>query len=460
MTSRFQSGFGPVLANRPFRALWTAQALAQTAQNGINFMQMVLIERMTGSSTHLGLIILAFTLPGIVVSPIAGVMVDRLSKKWVLIVSNALRVLLTLGYFLVLGKLSGWQLLLSVYAITFTASSVGQFFSPAEASTIPMLVERQNLVVANSLFNLTLAGSQVVGLIILGPLVVKLVGLRGGFVVIAVMYALAAYSVSRIPKDRKRAHPRAGAHAGWQRVRSDLKEGWLFVLRQRNVAVAMGHLALVASLIMIMAMLAPGFAARVLGMAPEDAVIVFAPAGVGMLLTTGALGRWGYRLRKDILGHVALLVAGFSFAALGIFSRSFQSQHVQLNAPLPSASLGLIGAVVGSSFLLGLSMSAANILAQTIVQEETPAELRGRVFAVQFMLNNLVGIPPMLTIAGLADWLGIPPVLTGVAGATVLATIVSAYVRYGRPQRFWRISPIRSQPDADPPLEPRQDRVT
>ncbi|NOZ27211.1 MAG: MFS transporter [Chloroflexi bacterium] len=458
MAAQSQSGFGPVLANRPFRALWTAQALAQTAQNGINFMQMVLIEHMTGSSTHLGLMILAFTLPGILVSPIAGVVVDHIPKKWVLIASNALRVILTLGYFLVLGRWEGWSLLLAVYAIAFVASTVGQFFSPAEAATIPLLVGRHNLVAANALFNLTLAGSQVVGLIILGPLIVKAVGIRGGFIVIAVMYVLATLSVAQIPRDRVRSHSaeEEGVGAGWERLRANLKEGWAFVLRERTVAVAMSHLTVIATLIMILAMLTPGFAARVLGMAPEDAVLVFAPAGVGMLLATGALGRWGYRLRKDVLGHLALLAAGLSFAGLGILSRSFLIHRAQMGT---TAGLGLLSAVIGLSFLLGMSMSAANILAQTIVQEETPAPLRGRVFAVQYMLNNLVGIPPMLTIAGLADWLGIPPVLIGVACAVLLATGISAYVRYGRPNAEWLRPPIRLGSEPEPTSQSRQDHA-
>lgn len=437
MESEPRQGFGPVLSNVSFRALWMAQALAQTAQNGINFMQMVLIEHMTGSSTHLALMILAFTLPGILVSPVAGIVVDRLPKKWVLLTSNFLRVVLTLCYFLVLGRFDGWTLLLSIYAIAFVASAVGQFFSPAEAATIPMLVGRENLVAANSLFNLTLAASQVVGLIILGPLAVKLAGVRGGFIIIAFMYALATYSVGLIPSDRGHTGPRLSSYSGWARVRQELREGWAFVLRHRPVAVAMSHLTLIATLIMTLAMLAPGIAARVLGMAPEDAVIVFAPAGLGMLLTTGALGRWGYRLRKDLVGHLFLLLAAVGFLVLGILSLWFQTHRLQLEPPLPAASYGLVLAVAGVSLLLGFSISGANILAQTIVQEETPPQLRGRIFAVQFMLNNLVGIPPMLTVAGLADWLGIPPVILGLAGLTLVSTLISAYARYGSFSTEW-----------------------
>ncbi len=92
------AGFRAVLGNRHFRALWFAQLLAQTSQNAINFIQLVLVEQLTGSAMQLGITILAFTIPGIIFSPIAGVVVDRMSKKRILVGSNAIRVVLALSY--------------------------------------------------------------------------------------------------------------------------------------------------------------------------------------------------------------------------------------------------------------------------------------------------------------------------------------------------------------------------
>lgn len=284
MSVTTKGSFGSVLANRQFRALWIAQALAQTAQQAIHFVQMVLVEELTGSSTYIGLVILAFSLPGVIFSPIAGVVSDRWPKKRVLVGSNALRVVLVAGYLLALGTLRGWGLLLGIYTLTFGAATVGQFFAPAEACAIPLLVGEGELLPANSLFNLTLAISQVAGIIILGPLATKLIGTRGAFVLIALMYLGATLSVSRLPRMVSASQCRVSSLSGWQQTISDLREGWRFVTTHRRVLLAMGNLSLIATVILIMAMLAPGFAARVLGKAPEDAVFVFAPAGIGMLL--------------------------------------------------------------------------------------------------------------------------------------------------------------------------------
>jgi len=429
MSVESKPGFGPVLANRPFRALWIAQALAQTAQHAIHFVQMVLVEELTGSSTQIGLVILSFTLPGVIFSSLAGVLVDRWPKKLVLVASNAVRVLLVGSYLLVLGGLQGWGLLLGIYLITFVASSVGQFFAPTQAATIPLLVGEGQLLTANSLFNLTLAISQVVGLIVIGPLATKLVGTSGAFVTIAVMYLGATVAVTRLPRiEAPRALAAAPASLSrWERTRAELGEGWRFVLQSRRVLLALAHLALVSTVIMIMSMLAPGFASRVLGMQPEDAVFVFAPAGVGMLIATALLGRFGYRMRKEWVSNAGLVVMGLGFAALGLVTQGYRILPGPLLDLYPQAAVSLTTAVMGISLLLGLTMSGISILGQTMLQEDSPQDVRGRVFAVQFMLSNLIGIPPMLTLGSLADVLGIPQVMLIMGVMIILAAGVSIY---------------------------------
>jgi MFS family permease len=434
-------GFGPVLNNRAFRNLWGAQALAQTAQHAIHFVLIVLIERLTGSTIHQGLVIFAFTLPAVLFAPITGIIIDRWPKKWVLVASNALRVVIVLSYLLVLSRYSGQPsalLLLALYTLTFVMSTVGQFFNPSEAATIPLLVGQDLLITANSLFNLTLALSQVTGRIILGPLAVKLIGVEPAFVLIAAMYLVAALLVNRLPRDEPAKQP-AAAITGWQRARAELREGWNFVVKRPKVMVPMMHLTLIASLVMVLAMLAPGIASRVLHLAPEDAIVVFAPAGLGMLLAATLLGRWGYLLEKSRLSKIGLAAMAVGFAGFGWVAWRFQVTNLQLALDssvisLPPAGAALVLATIFLSLYLGLAMSGVNIVSQTSLQERTTEQVRGRVFALQFMLNNLVGIPPMLAIGGLADLIGIPQMLLGIALVVlvVLGVTVWAESREGR----------------------------
>ena len=431
MRRNSRDSFAPVLANRDFRALWLAQLLAQTSQHAIHFIQMVLVERLTGSTVHLAFTILAFTLPGIIFSPIAGVVVDRLPKKFILVGSNLARVVLACGYILALATLKGTPLLIAIYLLTFLMATLAQFFAPAEAATIPLLVGERHLLQANSLFTLTMAISQMVGLVILGPLATRLLNVEGGFVLVGAMYLGAAALVATLPGEKVGGPLRLGesgsAIGSWKQLVADFKEGVAFVSGRRRLQSAMVQLVTVATLVMVMAMLAPGYSARVLGMEAENAVLVFAPAGLGMLLASGVVGRWGHLLRRAGFGSIGLVLSGFGFAGLGWLSLDYQRLLQPILRVYPGAALSLTTATMGIGLFLGLCMASVNILGQTRLQQESPPEVRGRVFSMQYLLNNLVGLAPMLLLALAADELGIPHVLEIIGlGAAVLG--VASYL--------------------------------
>jgi MFS family permease len=451
MTHQPNRGFRPVLANPHFRSLWMAQLLCQTSQHAIHFIQLVLIEQLTGSAIHIGFTILAFSLPGVIVSPIAGVVVDRFPKKYVLVASNLSRVVLSVSYVVVLVTLHGTWELLAIYAITFLTATLAQFFSPAEAAAIPLLVGEERLYAANSLFSLTMVVSQALGLLILGPLVVSLARVQGGFLIMAAMYLGAAILVSTLPRDKPAVTVTAAAPR-WHEVWVEFREGLHFVSGQPSLQSAMVHLVTITTLVMVMAMLAPGYSARVLGMAPQNAVIVFAPAGVGMLVATFLAGRWGHVLRRLRIGYVGLILVGFLFGALGLLSLDYQRLLQPILQVYPHAAFSLTTGTMVIGLLLGVCMSTVNILAQTVLQRDSPANLRGRVFSVQFMLNNLMGIPPMLVLGGIADVVGIPPVLI-IAGLLTFGMAVLSLLIRGRPIRLPEL-PEPSIARPDPPRFP------
>ena len=431
-------GFGPVLANRHFRALWLAQLFAQTAQHAIHFIQMVVIEKLTGSAVHLGLTILAFTLPGVIFSPVAGVLVDRWPKKWILVGSNLIRVLFALSYLLILTTMQGAWELIAIYTLTFLTATLAQFFSPAEASTIPLLVGESLLIPANSLFTVTMALSQVIGLIILGPLAISLLKIEGGFLLIGLLYLGAAVAVATLPKDARPEPGGEAAYSRWRRLWADIREGWRFVSGQRKILAAMAQLGTIATLVMVMAMLAPGYAARVLGMAAENAVIVFLPAGLGMLLSTAAMGRWGHVLRRRGFGFIGLALTGLAFAGMGWVSQDYQHLLQPILRVYPHAAFSLTSTPMVLGLVLGLCLSVVNILAQTTLQQESPANIRGRVFSVLFMINNLVGIPPLLALGRAADLIGIPRVLEIVGLLGVMMAGLSWALSRARLPALWR----------------------
>jgi len=388
---------------------------------------MVLIEKLTRSSAQLGIVIMAWSLPAVLFSAVAGVVVDRFPNKRILVTSNVLRILTASSYILALRTLEGHPLLLAIYTITFIASAIGQFFSPAEAATIPLLVNHQYLLAANSLFSLTLTASAVVGLMLLGPLGIKLLGVESSFAAIAVIYTGAAILVALLPKDNP--HPARNSHASSaiKRAWAEVREGWRFVGSHRPVLAALSRVTLVATLGLIMAMLVPGFAARVLGMNPEDAVYIFAPAGLGLVLATYLVGRFGYLVKREILINTGVGIMVLTLIALGLVSHGHRTLSMPLFETYPQATVSLTTAVMGLAAFLGFSIALVNIPAQTTLQERTPLEVRGRVFAVQFLVANVAGLPPTLFIGTLADRIGIPRVILLIAGGVAIAGGLGTY---------------------------------
>ncbi|HXI15732.1 MAG TPA: MFS transporter, partial [Chloroflexota bacterium] len=131
-----RAGYGALLRNRHFLLVWAAQVLSQTAQNVVNFALVVEVERLTRSSTNVSWVIVAFSVPALLLGPPAGVFVDRTSKRAVLLWTNLIRAVLMLVFVLSSQSLTG------MYAVTFFASAVSQFFLPAEGAIIPLLVRR------------------------------------------------------------------------------------------------------------------------------------------------------------------------------------------------------------------------------------------------------------------------------------------------------------------------------
>src|SRR5436305_3452920 len=213
-----QGGFITLLKNKNFLRLWLAQLISLTILFASNYGLLVLIEEVTGSTTLVGLAIISFSLPALLLGAPAGVYVDRMNKRRVLWGSNCLRAIATFVF--VISLLINRQMLLPVYLLTFFISCIGQFFTPAEGSAIPMLVSEEELIPAISLFNITFVLSQALGFILLAPIALSLLPtfavyklvihpVETLYMLIAVLYAVCAILIASIPQAqfRQRARP-------------------------------------------------------------------------------------------------------------------------------------------------------------------------------------------------------------------------------------------------------------
>src|SRR2546425_3422237 len=167
-----REGFLTLLKKKNFLRLWLAQLISMTILNASNFAIIVLIQEITGSTTLIGLAIICFSLPAVIIGAPAGVFVDHRNKRRILFYSNILRAFATFGF--VISLLINRNELVTIFLLTFLISSIGQFFTPAEGASIPLLVDEEELTSALSLFNITFMLSQAIGFIVFAPIILSL----------------------------------------------------------------------------------------------------------------------------------------------------------------------------------------------------------------------------------------------------------------------------------------------
>ena len=143
-------GFLTVLSNIGFLLLWLGQLTSQLADRIFVYVLMILVYQLTKSNLGVSLPLLAFGIPSVLVAPWAGVFVDKLDRKWIMVITDVLRGVLILMLIPLISKS-----VTLIFLVSLLIYSASQFFAPAETSSIPELVDRKNLIIANSLFMIT-----------------------------------------------------------------------------------------------------------------------------------------------------------------------------------------------------------------------------------------------------------------------------------------------------------------
>jgi MFS family permease len=416
------SGFLPVLKNPRFLVLWGGQIFSQLADKVYLVLMIALIASQFQSSSAslsgwVSGIMIAFTVPAILFGSIAGVYVDRWSKKNVLVISNLLRGLFVFAVPLLLWlsqdhlffgnlPLGFWLLLL----ITFCVSTLTQFFAPAEQAVLPLIVKHKNLLAANSLYTTTMMALVIVGFAVGEPLLEMADQLLHGWffgkeLVVGGAYAIAGLLLIALKTNETEADRLTEKRNVW----ADLLDGVNYLKLNHQVRNALIQLVILFSVFAALAVLAVSLADQIPGLKAEQFGLLLASGGVGMGVGAFFLGNWG-----DNLSYRVLSLWGSIGTAIALIALSFSTQSLTL--------------ALGSTAVLGLAAAFVGIPMQTTIQGETPPAMRGKVFGLQ---NNAVNIALSLplALAGIAETLfGLQPVLFALAGLAIAGGILNWYI--------------------------------
>jgi MFS family permease len=434
-----------VLRNRPFLLLWLAQAATQVGGNVVLFGLTVIVVETTHSPAAVSGLILTFLVPAVLLSALAGVFVDRLDPRLVLVVTNVLRAVAIAAMVFSRDNLAG------IYLLNIFVSTVTTFFSPAEAAMIPKLVPRGQLVAANGMFTITLNAAFALGFALLGPLFNKVAGTTALLLVVAALYFVAALFCLTLPgsngKTVRQGIATKQAVVEAERAVSStfvqLAEGLQYIRDNPAIAWSIIYLGSTASLIGVLGVLGPSFAQLTLGLAPSDFVVVVLPLGLGVVMGILALNNFGHLVERRRLIETGLVALGVLIALLSVVGsvpRFVAGLDAQTSLSL-STVVTVLSVVTAIAFLAGVAYAFVAISSQTQLQEELPEDVRGRVYGVLFTLVSVASFVPVIAVGQIAEWVGTTPVMLGVAaliGAIGLASIIAR-----------RRAPVRS--DAKPP---------
>jgi MFS family permease len=399
-------GFRAVLRHTAFRNIWFAQLAAQLADKFLLFSLIILAYQISGGSTPVAVTLLVYTVPAVIFAPPAGVIADRLDRKQIMLWCNLGRAgvvaLIPLAA-LVPGLRGDFVHLL---LITLIFSSVGQLFGPAEAAVIPTILPRSALITANSMALLTMVLTLVVGGA-LAPIVSRIdlyapYWLAAALLVIAGTFILA----SDIPHLQRTTEPPVEAgRSRFQHMVVDLKEG-LDALRASNgLMLAFGQMTIAVLVLFMLFALAPAYVSKVIGISAQDTYVILGPATGGAILSAVLLGQFVRNVDRSRLLVGSLIANGVTMLALAAVPQAMtQVPDLRVHARITGAAFSL---------LLGIEFGAIMIPAVTYLMESTSDAIRGRIFALLYMVINGVTALPVLAAAALSDLIGTAHVIGG-----------------------------------------------
>ena len=426
------TGYRAVLKNRAFLALWIGQIFSQLGDRIVFVAFVAVITQLYGGAErYTSFLYVAFTIPAILLTAVAGVFVDRWPRRSVLVLTNLLRAgLVALLPFV--GQSSLW----GIYLLAFGISAATQFFVPAEAATIPAIVAKPQLFTANSLFTTTMMASVIFGFALGDPLISRF-SLQYIHLPLTAFFVLAsaALMLVKVPGNAaadKPAAPQTVAQS-LARFASEIQEGVAYIRENRMIMQAMFRLSVLFSVIVGLCVLFISFAKTMLytdpNMAARKFTYIITSSGIGMVLGAGLVGRLFRHARRGLMVDGGLTFIGVGLVTLALLGWLVPDIH-QTSGWVGSWTdrITLTYLLTG---LMGIAAAFVAIPLQAVIQELIPEAIRGKVMGVQFTLLSTASTLPVL-LAGLgAEHFGVQSMLGTLGSLLVLLGVKGLIDRNG-----------------------------
>jgi CRP-like cAMP-binding protein len=409
-----------IFRKRDFRLMWTAQLVSTIGSSLTDLAAAILVFRLTNSALAVGLTLIVTAVPTLLVGLVAGVFVDRFDRKRILLASDLFRGLLVLTIPFMWPRFG----ILGIYAVLFLAATVRQFFDPAWESVLPEIASEEELTSANSFLSISSFGSTAVGFA--GAGLLASVDIDLPFYIDAATF-LFSFALVYFVRVGKLAVPEV---TSIRVVIANLGEGartlWQIpILRSLLLAGLPVFLSFGLWNVLLLPM-----AIRELGATEFEYGLQEGLTSIGFVAAALLMAKYANRLPEG-----QWLV--FSICSMGLVG--------VLYGRAPNIDIAIILVLIS-----GFLNAPSSIARRTILQRNTPREMRGRVFSAFFVTRDVAFLMGMAG-AGLADILPIRGLIVASSvvlfGAGVLHQVLPGL---GRPAAEWRraLQLLRTAPTA------------
>jgi len=362
-------------------------------------LQIIFVHEWHASPVILGTLILFYFLPSIVLSPIAGIWADRISKRNLMLYTDLIAAFLTIGLYLS-GSVS------EVLILLFIRSSVVSFNTPAQQAYIKHVVTDEQLLTASSYTTIVFEMCKVAGPM-LGALVLLYTSARSCLAINAFSFVLSAFVLATLPKDKIAKEDGEESPAPWVKdALTGVKVIWNNSLLRTVVTVVI--LWFYCSLVR-QAQLAI-FLHHVLPYKKEPLGLFMGLDGLGAVTSSMLLSR-----KKEITNYAAYFFIGFILLGIGIFGVGIYHAawpHVVLYA---------------SAVVIGLGTGVVLVAYGYIVKRETPKKQIGRVSGASSALQNAALAAGALSSGFLVLQFGIREVYLALAAIIIALAFCSFF---------------------------------
>lgn len=388
-------------SNKNFRRLWYGQIVSQLGDWLDSVALFALVLRLTGSGQAVGLLFVAEFLPGAIVGPFAGVLIDRLPRRLVLIASDLVRAALVLCLLFVQQP----DQVGIIYLVVVLKVAASAFFEPARSAILPSIVSREELVAANAISGATWSAMLAFGAAI-GGLVAGLLGTEAAFIIDAASFLLSALLIATVqeqPAVQRVGQAQASMRLGWLRSPLiDLREGLAYIAKRRDVVLYTFTKALwsLGGGILLLLTL---FGKQVFPLGQDGALsigLLYAARGVGTAIGPIAAQR--------LFGSSSTVMR----RAIGLAFFLTMAGYLLLSAA-PVLPLAMLAVALGH-----MGGSIQWVYSTALIQINVDNRVLGRVFAVEYAAMMLAtALSSYLT--GLASDMGLLPQTLAVTLALV-----------------------------------------